>query len=83
MVTKNYNRMPKVTFVEDKTKNLYLNVDNHLVHIPVDNKHYAHLTDQFLRPTPTHQLRILMATIRHILRAAYAKGKTDGQNLTA
>lgn len=73
-------RVFEASIESGKTKDIRVNIDGNDVRIPVDETVYAYFNEQFLRSNPTALQRKKFATILNVLRAAYLKGRKDGES---
>jgi hypothetical protein len=56
-----------------------LEINNRIIPIPVPNDVCAYWREQFVRQRPTSAQRQRFTTLMNVLRAAYIKGREDGE----
>jgi hypothetical protein len=61
-----------------RTHHIRVEINSHIVHVPVSDDVYAYWHEQFVRQNPTPAQKKRFRTLMNLLRAAYAKGHEDG-----
>jgi len=68
-----------ITILADQKAEFRLNVDGKYVFIPVGIATFTHYKEQFLKEKLTQPQKARLSTLKNLMRAAYIKGRQDGQ----